>query len=213
MPELYVYGQKNLGLNLSKYLSWVALATIEGMVVWFVSWAATSMNRFGDNGLFALGDLCFTLGIVWTNYKLLVLETHLKTVVVAVAFLVTVSGWWAWNLFMASVYANNISPYNVKHGFTGSFGRDLNWWLGLVIAFAILVVGEMGFKAVKRRLLEAVAWPPWKRRVRVWRERNAEELDVGLWQEMEKEGLVQARVDGRGGGLEEDWDEHDWGRR
>ena len=189
VPELYVFGQENMGLNLPKYLSWVALATAEGMIVWFVSWASFSMNRQGDNGLFALGDLCFSLGIIWTNYKLLVLETHLKTVIVGVSITITVSGWWAWNGFMSQCYSNNITPYDVRYGFTKTFGNDPNWWLALIIAFAIMLVLEMAFKSVKRRLLDAIVWPPWKRRSKTsaTHGRNAEELDVRLWQEMEKD--------------------------
>lgn len=72
VPELYVYGQRNAGLNLPKYLTWMVSATAEGMIVWFTSWAAYSV--FGvaeDQGLFAFGDLVFTLAVVWTNCKLL----------------------------------------------------------------------------------------------------------------------------------------------
>ena len=151
-PELYVFGQSNMGLNLPKYLSWVALATAEGMIVWFVSWASFSMNRFGDNGLFALGDLCFSLGIIWTNYKLLVLETHLKTIIVGVSITITVSGWWGWNGLLSLIYSNNISPYDVKNGFPKTFGNDLNWWLALIIAFTIMLVLEMAWKTARRRL-------------------------------------------------------------
>jgi len=76
IPELYTYGQRNKGLNLPDYALWMILATAEGMIVWFVSWAAFgAFNRMGDNGLFALGDLSFSLGIVWTNYKLLYVST------------------------------------------------------------------------------------------------------------------------------------------
>jgi phospholipid-translocating ATPase len=76
VPELYAYGQNNAGLNLRKYLAWTICATAEGMVVWFLSWAA--YGAFGnptDQGLFAFGDLVFSLGIVWTNWKLLYVYT------------------------------------------------------------------------------------------------------------------------------------------
>lgn len=72
VPELYVFGQRNLGLNLTMYLRWMIHATVQGILIWFISWAAFAhFNKFGDHGLFALGDLAFTLGIVWTNLKLL----------------------------------------------------------------------------------------------------------------------------------------------
>jgi phospholipid-translocating ATPase len=71
-PELYTYGQRSKGLNLSKYLRWVALAAAQGIIVWFVVWAAWGQfNQTSDNGAFALGDLCFSIGVIWQNVKLL----------------------------------------------------------------------------------------------------------------------------------------------
>lgn len=72
VPELYVYGQSNAGLNLRKYIAWMTGAISSGLIVWFVSWAAYA--AFGlaiDQGLFAFGDLVFTLAVIWTNCKLL----------------------------------------------------------------------------------------------------------------------------------------------
>ena len=72
VPELYVYGQRNQELNLGRYLLWMVNAAAEGMVLWFVPWAL--YGKYGimsDNGLFALGDLVFSLAIMWTNVKLL----------------------------------------------------------------------------------------------------------------------------------------------
>ncbi|KAK3075384.1 hypothetical protein LTS18_014049, partial [Coniosporium uncinatum] len=40
VPELYRYGQRNEALNIPKYLLWMLGATVEGIVVWFVCWAA-----------------------------------------------------------------------------------------------------------------------------------------------------------------------------
>ena len=72
VPELYTYGQRNKGLNVAKYLAWMVLATVQGMLMWFLAWALFGKyNKMGDNGTFALGDLCFSLAIMWTNIKLL----------------------------------------------------------------------------------------------------------------------------------------------
>ncbi|KAK5144168.1 drs2 neo1 protein [Rachicladosporium monterosium] len=187
VPELYVYGQKNKGLNLPYYLQWVLLAVSESMIVWFLTWASYGhFAQMSDNGLFALGNLLFTEGVVFTNYKLLVLETHYKTVIVGVSFLITVGGWWAWQGFLSHAYSTNISPYDVKGGFTSTFGNDPNWWLTLIVVLAVLTVMELGYKSIKQSLLVAGLWPVWRLfggRAR----RDADELDVGLWQAMEKE--------------------------
>ncbi|KAK1053606.1 drs2 neo1 protein [Friedmanniomyces endolithicus] len=193
VPELYVYGQKNKGLNLPYYLQWVLLAVSESMIVWFLTWASYGhFAQMSDNGLFALGNLLFTEGVVFTNYKLLVLETHYKTVIVGISFLITVGGWWAWQGFLSHAYSTNISPYDVKGGFTSTFGNDPNWWLTLIVVLAVLTVMELGYKSIKQSLLVAGLWPVWRLfggRAR----RDADGLDVGLWQAMEKEPGMRER--------------------
>lgn len=75
VPELYVYGQRGKALDLMKYLRWMVGAGVEGIVVFWGCWA--SYGFFGqlgglrDDGLFAFGDLVFSVCIVWTNWKLL----------------------------------------------------------------------------------------------------------------------------------------------
>ncbi|KAF2763873.1 phospholipid-translocating P-type ATPase [Teratosphaeria nubilosa] len=137
IPELYVYGQRNMGLNLPKYIAWMVLATVEGMIV--------------------------CLGIAWTNYKLLILETHCKTIIIGVAFTITVGGWWAWNGFMSGVYGSNLSPYDVKGGFSSTFGNDANWWASFFMAFGILLVMESVYKSLKDYLRIGGLWPFWRR--------------------------------------------------
>jgi phospholipid-translocating ATPase len=70
VPELYRYGQQNSGLNLAKYLRWMAVAAAEGVLVWLTTWAVYSrIHGVHDLGIFAMGDLVFTTAIMWTNLK------------------------------------------------------------------------------------------------------------------------------------------------
>lgn len=75
VPELYVYGQRGKALDLWKYAGWMIGAGVEGVLVFFGCWA--SYGYFGqlgglrDDGLFAFGDLVFSVCICWTNWKLL----------------------------------------------------------------------------------------------------------------------------------------------
>lgn len=72
VPELYVFGQREGGLNLGKYVAWMVGAAAEGCVVWALCWVAYGgIGPVRDGGLFALGDLVFSVNIVWTNLKLL----------------------------------------------------------------------------------------------------------------------------------------------
>lgn len=75
VPELYVYGQRGEALNLVRYLKWMVGAGVEGILVFWACWASYGMfGQLGgtrDDGLFAFGDLIFSVCIVWTNWKLL----------------------------------------------------------------------------------------------------------------------------------------------
>lgn len=196
IPELYVYGQRNFGLNLRMYTAWMIHGAAQGIIVWFIVWASYGhFNVMGDTNLFALGDLCFSLGIVWTNWKCLVIETHYKTLIVGISCFITVAGWWAWNAFMSGVYGNNLSPYDVKGGFQYGFGADLNWWATLLLAFMVLIAMEMAYAAVKRNLIVARMWPPWKfTKYHKNRNPNAEDMELELWQEMEKDPKIREQL-------------------
>jgi len=124
-----------------------------------------------------------------------IVETHYKSIIVGVSCTITISGWWAWNGFMSAVYSDNLSPYDVRGGFTKTFGNDWTWWLTLIIAFAILAVMELAYKSVRGYLLVVGMWPPWMRTFRRrGRNRTAEELDVSVWQEMEKDPVIRGRL-------------------
>ena len=73
VPELYVYGQRNMGLNIWKYTRWMLLAAIEGIICWYGVWAGYGWisPSVRDQGLYALGTLTFTTGVLWINWKLL----------------------------------------------------------------------------------------------------------------------------------------------
>ena len=72
VPELYVFGQRNEALNVTKYLVWMAMAVVQGLLIWFLPGILYGqLNEMGDNGTFAIGHMCFSIAIMWTNFKLL----------------------------------------------------------------------------------------------------------------------------------------------
>ncbi|KAH8650116.1 P-type ATPase [Xylariales sp. PMI_506] len=165
IPELYVYGQRNKGLNAMKYIGWMIAAAMEGVGVWFAVWAGYGgfLGMVDDVGLFAIGDLAFTIGVIWINYKLFIIETHYKSAIVLTAFGITFAGWWAWSAFLAVIYTPGPSTYDVRGGFTKVFGRDGIWWLTFIAVMLILISVELAYRAVKRNLivLGLWHWPPW----------------------------------------------------
>ncbi|KAH7171026.1 hypothetical protein EDB81DRAFT_636115 [Dactylonectria macrodidyma] len=73
VPELYVFGQRNMGLNIWKFARWMLLGAIQGVVCWYGIWSGYGWisPAARDQGLYALGTLTFTVGILWINWKLL----------------------------------------------------------------------------------------------------------------------------------------------
>lgn len=114
------------------------------------------------------------------------METHTKTPIVMVSFTITFAGWWAWNAFLSGAYTDNISPYDVKGGFSHTFGKDWRWWLVLVVSVAILVVVELVLKAAKKPLGRLELWPPGRAGNGEW--------EVETWQEVEKDEATMRRL-------------------
>ena len=141
------------------------------------------------------------------------LETHHKTRIVFISFFITVSGWWAWNAFLASFYSDNLTPYDVKHGFTHGFGKDPVWWLVLVATLGVLFVVEVAWKAIRRIFVQGcfgATWQPRRRRRGLQcgdcKAEGLVELDV--WQEMQREPAMREKLkalarDGSAGEVDE----------
>ncbi|PSS05237.1 hypothetical protein BD289DRAFT_400131 [Coniella lustricola] len=216
VPELYVYGQRGEALNFSKYFGWMLGAGVESVLLFFGCWAAYGvfgqLGGLRDDGLFAFGNLVFSACIVWTNWRLLLIETHYKCSIILSAFGVTFAGWWLWQCFLAGIYAKQSSPYDVRDGFFDTFGRDPGWWLALICVLVLLFVLEMGFRMARRTLviLGLSRWGRgWWKRLQIWRkdrsntggdnddlwvQGNLEEWDLSLWQEMEQDPVVKGRL-------------------
>ncbi|KAK7422619.1 drs2 neo1 protein [Neonectria magnoliae] len=196
VPELYVYGQRNMGLNMWKFARWMLLGAIQGVVCWYAIWAgyAWISPAAKDAGLYALGTLTFTVGVLWINWKLFIFETHYKTTIVMFSFFLTTWGWFAWLCFLDAAYAGAASgPYAIRDSFTTLYGADAVWWSTVFIALGLLGLMEIVVKAAKRQLLMAGLWkwPPWKQS-RVGD--NIEEWDVELWQELEQDPAMRERL-------------------
>lgn len=196
IPELYVYGQRDMGLNVWKFARWMLLAAIEGVMTWYGVWAGYSWMAPGakDQGLYALGTLVFTTGILWINWKLFIFETHYKSSIVMGSFFLTTIGWFAWVSFLDFIFADSPTGlYNVKHSFRYKWGPDPVWWATLFSVLGALGLMELTMKVAKRQFIMAGLWkwPPWKE---PGLGENVEEWDVELWQELEQDPAVQAKL-------------------
>ena len=53
-----------------------------------------------------------------------------------------------WNIFLAVIYRNNVI-YDVKDGILQRFGRNLLWWLTLIVVVVLFAVVEMAISAIR----------------------------------------------------------------
>ncbi len=109
-------------------------------------------------------------------------------------FFLTTIGWFAWLAFLDAVYAAEPSgPYNIKYTFRNQWGKDAAWWATLFVVLGALGLMELTMKTIRRNLMVAGLWqwPPWRNH---GLSENVEEWDLELWQELEQDPMVRARL-------------------
>ncbi|KAI9666833.1 MAG: hypothetical protein M1829_005636 [Trizodia sp. TS-e1964] len=172
VPELYKRGQLGLGFSIRIYLQWMVVAILESAMVFYIMYGLYGKAIFTrDNSLYPMGVLTFTVCVVLISVKLLLIEIHNKTVLIAVAFILSVGGWFLWNLILSAVYKSAVI-YSVRSGFLKIFGHDGLWWLVLILALLVVVLFELALKSLK-----AAFWPS----------------DVDLFQEYERDPTLRKR--------------------
>lgn len=150
VPELYhSLGHHNGGFKIKKYLTWVAMAASQAVVVFFIMLGLYGQALFTtDNGLYAMGDLTFTACIIIIATKMQFWELYNKTYTCAISMFLSIGGWFLWNIILSSTYTNNVI-YNVKDGFFERFGRNPLWWLTLILIVTACWALEIGVKTAK----------------------------------------------------------------
>ncbi|CAG8973915.1 hypothetical protein HYALB_00003693 [Hymenoscyphus albidus] len=178
VPELYTMGQRNEGFNIKKYLGWMFMAACECMIIWFVMFGLFGESTFtSDNNLFSMGQLCFTSAVVFINTKMLILEMHNKTWVPAFGWIISVGGWFMWNILLSFAFkpTTKVYPlYPVADGFLTRFGRNILWWLVVLLSLAAVVLLELGVSSIRKSF-----WP----------------TDTDIFQELQKDPEIQKRFE------------------
>ena len=155
VPELYNIGQQNRGFNFKIYLYWATLGAAESCVVYFIMYSIYGEALFTrDNQLFAMGCLAFTSCVTIISVKLQFIELHNKTAAAAIAIVLSVGGWWLWNLVLSAFYPEDALIYYVNHGVLDRFGRNPLWWLTLILIVVSVCILELILKT-----LRAAIWP------------------------------------------------------
>lgn len=173
-PELYTKGQRGDGFNFRVFAAWMLMGICEAMMVYFTMFGLFAHIPFTrDNSLFAMGDLTYTVCVIVINMKLQVLEMHNHSITTIIALVLSVGGWFLWNIILSCVYDDNVI-YFVRTGFLEKFGRNVLWWLVVVLAVAAVLLFEIIVRAGK------AAWKP---------------TDVEVFQALEKDEGVRARFE------------------
>ncbi|KAF1966372.1 phospholipid-translocating P-type ATPase [Bimuria novae-zelandiae CBS 107.79] len=229
VPELYTKGQCNGGFNFKVYLGWMFMASAEAMVIYYCMLGLYGQALFSeDNSIFALGSITFTACVVLINTKMQLIETHSKTTTNLVALIISIGGWFLWNIILAAGYPADSAIYYVRGAFFTRWGQSLTWWLTLILILASVHVFELAasslraalfptdedvFQAlekdpdVKRRFEEASAeelQAGWDRETKM-REEDVKQVVDGLRakEEEQREGVVREMLRQRGQGREE----------
>ncbi|KAF6819097.1 phospholipid-transporting ATPase DNF3-like protein 2 [Colletotrichum sojae] len=154
-PELYTYGHKNRAFNVRLYIGWTLIGLIESLIIWWATWAVYNSLPFDqDTSLYAMGSVVFTVCVVFINIKLMVLEMENKNVIILAGFLISVGGWFLWNILLSAAFKAEHRIYMIRHTFLNNFGRTLNYWAVIFITLSAVIVLELLINAIRR-----VYWP------------------------------------------------------
>ena len=175
VPELYhSLGPSNAGFNIPLYLTWVASASCQAVICFFIVLGLFGQALFTKgNDLYAQGALTFTACVIVIATKIQFWEIHNKTYTCFIAMGLSIGGWFLWNLLLSALYTNNVI-YDVRDGFLQRFGRNLLWWLTLLLVVMACWAFEVGVKTVK------TTWFP---------------TDADCFRELEKDEIIKRRFD------------------
>ena len=156
VPELYNKGQRNLGFNIRIYLGWATMATCDAMIIFF-----TMLGLYGydavlnnTNGIFSMGLLCFTACIIVINLKLQAVEIYNKSIMCVIVIVISVGGWFLWNIFLDEKYTmkSGKGVYNVPDNFLHNTGRNLAFWVVLLMASSATLLFEITTATIRAAL-------------------------------------------------------------
>ncbi len=155
VPELYKTGREHKGFNFKLYAWWASMGATEAVMVYFIVYGiygeALSTR---DNRLYAMGCLAYSICVISISIKMQIIELYNKSVTAAIAILLSVGGWWIWNLALSGFYDQYDPIYNVNHGLIERFGRNPVWWLTLVLGVMAVVLFEITIKSIR-----TAVWP------------------------------------------------------
>ncbi|KAJ5513123.1 ATPase P-type K/Mg/Cd/Cu/Zn/Na/Ca/Na/H-transporter [Penicillium fimorum] len=190
VPELYTKGQRHGGFNIKLYLGWSFMATCEAVIIFFTMWSLYGLARVNpsDNDIFSMGLLTFSACIVVINVKLQALEVHNKTYMSLAVIIISVGGWFMWDLILDREYTMSSGKgiYFLPSNFIHHSGHNLLFWTVLLLSVSGVLLFEFTVSA-----LRAFFFP----------------TDVDLFQEYEQDLDIRRRFEEAAASeLQQGWD-------
>ena len=101
-----------------------------------------------DNQLYAMGCLAFSSCVTIISLKLQAIELHYKSIAAVIGIVLSVGGWWVFNLALSGFYPKDDPVYFVNHGIIEYFGQNPLWWLTLILIVLAVVLLEVILKII-----------------------------------------------------------------
>ncbi|EPS42478.1 hypothetical protein H072_3562 [Dactylellina haptotyla CBS 200.50] len=149
VPELYVYNKRTI-FNMYSYLAWVTLAVGQAALIWYVTNELYNMTILCPNqGLYSVGTLVYTVVVLFVNTKLQFTEQHNKTIVAVIVWVISVGGWFLWNVVIIGYGFSSWTIYYLPQEFALHVGRDLLWWVVVLFVTGCCIIFELMMKSLK----------------------------------------------------------------
>lgn len=194
VPELYNKGQLHAGFNIKVYIAWAFMGVCEAMIVYFTMFGLFGEAIFTiDSGVFAMGFLTYSACIIIISAKLQGIEIHDHSFMVIISSVLSIGGWWLWSVILSRRYEASDGIYNVRDNFLLHTGRNLLWWVTLLLAVAAVFVFEITINTIRGTLFPS---------------------DVDLFQVYEKDTEIRKRFEEASASeLQQGWDRDDKSKR
>ncbi|KAI5293584.1 hypothetical protein KEM52_005402 [Ascosphaera acerosa] len=174
VPELYSIGQTHQGFNVRKYLFWAFTAVCEALMIYFVMFALYGeLIVVDDNSIFPLGVMTYSAAVILINIKLQGLVIHYRTYVALAVNVISIGGWWVWNIFLSEQYSDN-KIYKVPGNFVHITGQNLLWWTVLLVSVTCCITYELLIGSIRTCFVPT---------------------DVDIFQEFEKDPYARRRFE------------------
>ncbi|KAJ5661823.1 uncharacterized protein N7477_009439 [Penicillium maclennaniae] len=153
VPELYARGQRHGGFNIRLWLGWTFMAACEAMIIFFTMYGLYGMCHINPSDIdtFSLGLLTFSACVVVINIKLQALEVHNKTYLSIIVIVISVGGWFLWNIILSERYtlSSGKGVYDVPENFLHHAGDNLLFWVVLLISVASVLLFELTMSTLR----------------------------------------------------------------